>query len=499
VSIEFKDIYKSFGTNQVLKGVSFTVEDGEICALIGENGAGKSTLMNILGGVIKKDSGDIFIDGKKVDFNKPIEAIDCGIAFIHQELNLINDLPIYENMFIGREIKNRNRLLNHKEMLDQTKKIFEDMNINLNPKTMVSDLDVSYKQIVEIARAMMMNARTIIMDEPTTSLTEKEIKRVFEMMLHLKKRNVSIIYISHKLNEIKEICDRYYCLRDGNLVSKGLVSDVSTDDLATFMVGHEFNIKESKKDFVKGEEIFRVENYSKSNIFNDISFKLHKGEILGFTGLLGDGRSELFRSIFGIDKADHGSIFMDKHQINIDNVVDAIDKGIGYLPKNRKENGIIKDMNILENATIVVWPKYAKYGFIDIKLHKKIFREQVKSLRIKLIDETENINNLSGGNQQKVILAKWLATNPKVMILDNPTQGVDVGAKEDIYEIIKNLADHGMGIIILSSEAQEIVRICDRAIVMYHGKIQGEVFKDSLNEHNIMKLATGGNIKSEVG
>lgn len=498
MSIELRDIYKYFGSNEVLKGVNLSVEDGEICALIGENGAGKSTLMNILGGVIKKDSGKILIDGKEVDFNRPIEAIENGISFIHQELNLINDLPIYENMFIGREIKNTSGLLNHKEMYLRTKKIFEDMNINLDPKTMVRDLDISYKQIVEITRAMIMNAKTIIMDEPTTSLTEKEIKRVFEMMLNLKKHKVGIIYISHKLNEIKEICDKYYCLRDGYLVSEGLVREVSTDDLAMFMVGHILDIKENRKEVKLGDEILRVENYSKKNTFNDIDFSLYKGEILGFTGLLGDGRSELFQCICGIDKQDYGKLFIEEELCNIDSVVKAINMGIGYLPKNRKENGIIKDMNILENASIVVWPKYSKRGLINFKLHREIFRDQVKSLRIKMIKETDNINNLSGGNQQKVILAKWLATNPKIMILDNPTQGVDVGAKEDIYDIIRNLADKGMGIIVLSSEAQEIVRLCDRAIVMYHGKIQGEVSKDTLNEHDIMKLATGSNIKSEV-
>ncbi|MCF6462595.1 MAG: sugar ABC transporter ATP-binding protein [Epulopiscium sp.] len=495
MKLEMRNIFKSFGSNEVLKDVSISINEGEICALIGENGAGKSTLMNILGGVLKMDSGLIYLDDKEVEFNKPADSLDAGIAFIHQELNLINDLPIYENMFLGREIKTKRGRLDLEKMIKETEKIFEKINVDLNPKTMVRDLDTSYKQIVEICKAIMMNASIIIMDEPTTSLTEPEIERVFNMMRTLKEHGVGIIFISHKLNEVMEICERYMVLRDGKLVAEGEVSQVNTDDLARFMVGYDVRTEQFSRDKSLGDEILRVENLTHPDAFRDISFSVKKGEILGVTGLLGDGRSELFRSIFGAEKFSSGRIYLDGKKINTYSTTQALKEGLGYLPGNRKENGIIKDMNIFENASVVTWPKYAKYGVIDKQKHKEMFGEQIKSLRIKLEKVTDSINSLSGGNQQKVVLAKWLSSNPKVLILDNPTQGVDVGAKEDIYDIILELAEENIAIIILSSEAQEIIRLCDRAIVMYHGKIQGEVSGENMNEHDIMRYATGGELR----
>lgn len=495
MKLEMRNIFKSFGSNEVLKDVSISINEGEICALIGENGAGKSTLMNILGGVLKMDSGLIYLDDKEVEFNKPADSLDAGIAFIHQELNLINDLPIYENMFLGREIKTKRGRLDLEKMIEETEKIFEKINVDLNPKTMVRDLDTSYKQIVEICKAIMMNASIIIMDEPTTSLTEPEIERVFNMMRTLKEHGVGIIFISHKLNEVMEICEKYMVLRDGKLVAEGEVSQVNTDDLARFMVGYDVRTEQFSRDKSLGDEILRVENLTHPDAFRDISFSVKKGEILGVTGLLGDGRSELFRSIFGAEKFSSGRIYLDGKEINTYSTTQALKEGLGYLPGNRKENGIIKDMNIFENASVVTWPKYAKYGVIDKQKHKEMFGEQIKSLRIKLEKVTDSINSLSGGNQQKVVLAKWLSSNPKVLILDNPTQGVDVGAKEDIYDIILELAEENIAIIILSSEAQEIIRLCDRAIVMYHGKIQGEVSGENMNEHDIMRYATGGELR----
>jgi ribose transport system ATP-binding protein len=494
MKIEMKNIVKSFGSNQVLKDVSFTLNGGEICALIGENGAGKSTLMNILGGIYKMDSGAIFLDGKKVEFNTPAESLEAGIAFIHQELNLINDLPVYENMFLGRELKNKRGRLDLEGMIRETEEVFRQMNVNLDPKTMVRDLDASYKQIVEICRAMMMKASIIIMDEPTTSLTEPEIKRVFNMMRTLKDYGVGIIFISHKLGEVMEICERYMVLRDGNLVAEGKVSEVTTDDLARFMVGHDIKTKQVLRDKNLGNEVLRVERLTHKTAFRDISFSVKAGEILGVTGLLGDGRSELFQSIFGAESILSGKIYLDGKEIKITSTVQALNEGIGYLPRNRKENGIIKDMDILENASIVTWPKFAKRGVIDWPKHNEIFRQQVKGLRIKMSKNTDSINSLSGGNQQKVLLAKWLSANPKLLILDNPTQGVDVGAKEDIYDIILNLAKEKIAVVVLSSEAQEIIRVCDRALVMYHGAIQGEVSGKTMNEHDIMRLATGGKL-----
>ena len=490
--IEMKKINKSFGSNVVLKDVSITIKNGEICALIGENGAGKSTLMNILGGVHKMDSGEIFIDGRKVHFNTPADSLNSGIAFIHQELNLVNDLPIYENMFLGRELKSKWGHLNLEKMLEETKAIFQRMNIDLNPKTMVRDLDASYKQIVEICKAILMNASIIIMDEPTTSLTEPEIQRVFQMMETLKEHGVGIIFISHKLNEIISICSRYMVLRDGQLVAEGQVKDVTTNDLARFMVGYTINTDQLRRTIQIGEEILKIQNLTHVKAFRNISFSVRKGEILGITGLLGDGRSELFQSIFGAEPVLSGQIFLNGKEVRVQSTEQALRLGIGYVPRNRKENAIIKDMSIAENAAIVTWSLFSKWGIIDKNKHAEIFSAQRKQLAIKLQEISDGIHSLSGGNQQKVVLAKWLAANPQILILDNPTQGVDVGAKEEIYSIILKLAEEGIAVVVLSSEAQEIIRLCDRAFVMYHGEIQGEVSGDEMTEHTIMQLATGG-------
>lgn len=492
--IEMKNIKKSFGSNDVLKNVSFTLKGGEICALLGENGAGKSTLMNILGGVHQMDSGSITLDGKQVKFTTPAQSQEARIAFIHQELNLINDLSIYENMFLGREIKTKRGRLDLERMIHETEEVFKQMNVHLDPKTMVYDLDASYKQIVEICRAMMMKASIIIMDEPTTSLTDQEIERVFTMMRTLKDNNVGIIFISHKLNEVINVCERYTVLRDGQLVAEGNVNEVTTGDLARYMVGYEVRTDSLLREKKLGMEVLRIEGLTNNHDFRNINFSIKAGEILGVTGLLGDGRSELFQTIFGVDKPSSGKVFLNGKEVTINSTTQAINEGIAYLPRNRKENGIVKDMNIIENVSIVTWPKFSKRGIIYTQKHEKEFEKQRKALRIKMGKMTDSINSLSGGNQQKVVLAKWLLAGPKLLILDNPTQGVDVGAKEDIYDMILKLAEENIAIIVLSSEGQEIIRVCDRALVMYHGVIQGEVSGKTMSEHNIMSLATGGQL-----
>ncbi len=494
--IEMKNITKAFGTNVVLKDVSITIKGGEICALIGENGAGKSTLMNILGGVHHMDAGEILVDSQRVRFSTPAQSLGAGIAFIHQELNLINDLPIFENMFIGRELKDKRGRLDLARMFKATEEIFGRMDIQVDPGAMVRDLDASYKQIVEICRAIMMDASVIIMDEPTTSLTEPEIRRVFQMMRTLKDQGVGIIFISHKLGEVMDVCQHYVVLRDGELVAEGKVEDVTTNDLTRFMVGHEIKIDKLTRAQRIGQEVLRLENFTHVQSFRDVNLSVREGEILGVTGLLGDGRSALFQTVFGADRASAGKIFLSGAEVKVTSTEQALQMGIGYLPRNRKENGILKDMNVLENASIVTWPLFSTRGVININRHEELFKSQQRELDITLQSVTDAIHTLSGGNQQKVVLAKWLAANPKLLILDNPTQGVDVGAKEEIYEIILKLAEEGMAIVVLSSEAQEIIRLCDRALVMYHGQIQGEVLDTTMTEHEIMRLATGGNVEA---
>ena len=492
MNLSMKGIVKSFGANDVLKAVDFHLNEGEICALLGENGAGKSTLMNILGGVLPADRGTIELDGTPVAFANPAQSLGAGIAFIHQELNLINDLPVYENMFIGREIKKKSGFLDHAAMYQQTKALFEQMELDIDPGAMVSSLDASFKQIVEIARALMMNASIIIMDEPTTSLTDPEIERVFDMLRTLKAQKVGVVFISHKLREVMEICDRYTVLRDGVMVADGYVKDTTIADIARDMVGHEVRTGGKAGGAKLGEEVLRLEGLTQEPHFRDVHLSVRAGEVVGVTGLLGDGRSELFRTVFGAQGRYQGQIYMHGKPVTVASTQQALALGIGYVPRNRKENGIIKDMNILENGTIVTLPKLTRRGLIDRKRQHEQFDVQRRELRIKMERETDGITSLSGGHQHTVVLAKWLSARPSLLILDNPTQGVDVGAKEEIYEIILRLAAQGVAVIVLCSEAQEIIRLCDRALVMYHGSIRSEVSGETMNEHEMMRLATGG-------
>ena len=491
MTLEMRGICKSFGADDVLKQVDFSLNGGEICALLGENGAGKSTLMNILGGVLPADQGEIRIDGTPVHFHAPVDSLHAGVSFIHQELSLINDLAIYENMYIGRELKTGSGLLDARTMIRNTQEIFDRLGLALDPKAMVRDLDASYKQIVEISRAMMMQASLIIMDEPTTSLTDPEIERVFDMMRTLKNQGVAIIFISHKLKEVMEICDRYTVLRDGNMVAAGPVSEITTEDLARFMVGHDVRTENLRQSRTYGPEILRGEHLEDDAHFHDVSFSVRAGEVLGVTGLLGDGRSELFQAVFGAGPY-RGQLWVEGEPVKIANTRHAIKLGIGYVPRNRKENGIIKDMDIVENGSLVTLSRLSKGGLLNLAQRDAEFEQQMRSLRIKMGKKTDPITSLSGGNQQKVVLAKWLSAQPKVLILDNPTQGVDVGAKEEIYDIILRLAADGVAVIVLSSEAQEIIRVCDRTLVMYHGAIRGDISGADMNEQTIMHIATGG-------
>ena len=490
MALELKRICKSFGSNLVLNNVDFSLADGEIHALLGENGAGKSTLMNILGGVVKADSGQITLDGKPAEISCPADAIKHGIAFIHQELNLINDLSVYENLFIGEEVR-RGAFLNRRKMREEAQKVLAGMGSDISPDALVGSLDAGSKQIVEIARSLLFNARTIIMDEPTTSLGEKEIARVFELMRSLKRRGVSIIFISHKLREVMEICDRYTVLRDGCVAGNGDIRDTDETKLALLMVGHTVSGNEYKREHPLGEVVRDGSHLSSPSYFSDISFSLRRGEILGFTGLLGDGRSQLFQAIFGFIPVTSGEILLYGKAEKIASPHKAASLGIGYVPPDRKENGIIKDLTILENGSIAVYEQIRRLLFTDHARERSLMLENAKALNIKYARLEDSIQSLSGGNQQKVVLARWLSAHSRVLIFDNPTQGVDVGAKEDIYEIICRLAQEGCAIVVLSGEAQEITRLCERAYIMYHGRIAGELKENELNENNIMLLATG--------
>ena len=395
-------------------------------------------------------------------------------------------------MFIGRELKKKSGVLDHKRMIEQTSRVFDRMGLTLDPREMVRNLDASYKQIVEISRALLMDAKIIIMDEPTTSLTDPEIEKVFAILRQLRQQKVGIVFISHKLREVMEICDTYTVLRDGVMVASGSVKDVTTSDLARFMVGHDVRTEKLGSGAQRGEERLSLRGLTQEPHFRNIDLTAYAGEVLGVTGLLGDGRSELFSAVFGAEPMSAGEIRLCGQAVRITSTRQAKRLGIAYVPRNRKENGIIKDMSILENGTIVSWPDLMRRGLLNHEKQRAEFNEEKAALHIKMGGENDTITSLSGGNQQKVVLAKWLSREPKVLILDNPTQGVDVGAKEEIYDIILKLAKEGVSVIVLSSEAQEIIRVCDRALVMYHGEIVGEVSGETMTEHEIMRLATGG-------
>jgi len=496
--LEMKGIRKTFDGVVALKNVNFALNKGEIHGLIGENGAGKTTLMNVLGGVIEPDEGEIIINQKPEKITSPYVSKILGIAFVHQELNVINDLAVYENLFLGSEIMTRWGKLDTKTMQTKTKEILDIMQVKLDPRAIVRDLDTSYKQVVEIAKALLMNAKIIIMDEPTTSLTNVEIEHLFGVMKTLKNNGVSIIFISHKLKEIITVCDTYTVLRNGEVVANGNIhydgNTVSVEELARYMVGRDMLDTSTYKQRGIGDVVLDVKNLTSTNEFRNVSFQLRRGEIIGFTGLLGDGRSELAQCIFGCRDDYSGEIWISGKLYKINHPQKALKQGIGYIPSGRIENGIIKDLSVMENTTIVTLENYSKFQIINHKKEKEDSEKIIKSLNVKVSQLEDPITSLSGGNQQKIVIAKWLLSKPDILICDSPTQGVDIGAKNEIYNILTNLASQNIAIILMSNEPQEIIRICDRAYVMYHGEVRGILERDKITEENIMLLSTGGSL-----
>ncbi|MEH6939864.1 sugar ABC transporter ATP-binding protein [Bacillus sp. JJ664] len=489
-------IEKSFNGIPVLKNVSFQVEKGEIHALLGENGAGKSTLMNILGGVHQPDKGSIHINGIDRKMINPRISQEHGISFIHQELNVVSDLRVYENMFLGSELRNKIGFLKVEEMCSKTSEILAKLGVDINPKEYVRNFDTSYKQLIEISKALLHKSTLIIMDEPTASLAEHEVNRLFDLMKNLKNSGVSIIYISHKLKEIKEICDRYTVLRDGEVVGTGSIENENLDSITKLMVGKSISEDRIVQNRTFGPILLEVKNLTSQRLFNDINFSVRKGEILGFTGLAGDGRTELFESLFGYRKKYTGEIRINNQLVKIDHPRKALVAGMGLVPKDRKENAIIKDLSVIHNMSLSSIGHFENAGFIQEKLEKEKFEYYKNQLNIKVHNPRITIDKLSGGNQQKVIIAKWLEVNTDIIIFDNPTQGIDVGAKQEIYQHIVSLAEQGKAIVILSSEAPEVLKICHNINVMYQGEITARFNGEEATEDEIMSYATGS--KREV-
>ncbi|MRG84804.1 ATP-binding cassette domain-containing protein [Salinibacillus xinjiangensis] len=490
-------IKKSFNQVEVLHGVDFALHKGEIHALLGENGAGKSTLMNILGGVHQPDDGQIILNGQTIKMENPRISQKQGISFIHQELNVVTDLTIYENMFLGSELRNKWGILDVKEMCRQTEEILSKLGVHISPKTYVRDLETSYKQMIEIARSLLRDSKVIIMDEPTTSLTDNEVDRLFELMRSLKSSGVSIIYISHKLKEIQAVCDRYTVLRDGHFVGNGWMKDTDLGQITQLMVGKSVSTEAFHHENKAGDPVLTVKQLTSESLFQNINFEVAKGEVVGFTGLAGDGRTELFESIFGFRKKYDGVIEVNGRPVKINHPKKAVQAGIGLVPKNRKENAIIKDLNVIENMSLSSMGHFEKNGLIHAKHEQKTFYDYKNQLNIKVHDPKVTIDSLSGGNQQKVVIAKWLEVNADIIIFDNPTQGIDVGAKNEIYQHIMNLADQGKAIIVLSSEAPEVLRICDRINIMFQGEITGRFNREDVTEELIMEYATGAKKEAE--
>ncbi|UNL85404.1 sugar ABC transporter ATP-binding protein [Priestia koreensis] len=490
--IKMDNIYKAFGKNKVLEGVDFELKIGEVHALMGENGAGKSTLMNILTGLHKHDQGTIVIDGQERYFQNPKEAEENGVAFIHQELNVWPDMTVLENLFIGKELKSSFGFLKTKEMKALARKQFERLAVSIPLEKEAGECSVGQQQMIEIAKALMTNAKVIIMDEPTAALTEREIEKLFEVIRSLKKEDVSIVYISHRMEEIFTICDRITVMRDGKTIDTKHIPETSFDDVVKKMVGRELTDRFPERTSTPSEVVLEVKGLTKKETFNNISFSVRSGEIVGVSGLMGAGRTEIMRTIFGLDSLDGGEIFINGQKATIKNPHQAVKLGIGFITENRKDEGLILDFSIRENMVLPNLFSFAPKGIIDQKSENDFVELLIKRLLIKTQSAETSAGNLSGGNQQKIVIAKWVGIGPKVLILDEPTRGVDVGAKREIYQLMNELTERGVAIIMVSSELPEVLGMSDRILVIHEGKLTGELSRAEANQEKIMTYATGG-------
>lgn len=487
--LEMTDITKEFPGVKALDKVQLKVRPGTVHALMGENGAGKSTLMKCLIGIYHKSSGKIIYDGKEVDFNTTFESLNAGISMIQQEMIPVSERSVAENVWLGRQPMKNPLMIDHKKMLEDTARLFEQLEVTIAPDVKMKELTVSQKQMVEIVKAVSYNSRIVIMDEPTSSLTSSEVAHLFKIIRQLKSKGVAIIYISHKMDEIFEICDEVTIYRDGHYISSSEITDITMDDLIRQMVGREISNMFPKTGHKIGETILKVDHISSGRMVKDVSFELHKGEILGFAGLVGAGRSETMEAIFGIRKINSGDVYLRGEKVNIKDPEDAVRRGISFLTEDRSAKGIVGIRDISDN---VVLSNLKIYGF-PLK-HNKIKEdvdEYVTKLRVKTPNNQELIKNLSGGNQQKVLVARCLLTNPDIMIVDEPTKGIDVGAKSEIHALISELASQGKAVIMISSEMPEVMGMSDRIVIMHEGKVTGIIGKEDYDQELIMKFATG--------
>ncbi|MEW6979018.1 sugar ABC transporter ATP-binding protein [Bacillus pumilus] len=492
MNIEMHNIHKAFGKNTVLSGVSFDLVTGEVHALMGENGAGKSTLMNLLTGLYSLDQGTIQIDGKETAFKNPKEAEQHGIAFIHQELNVWPDMTVLENLFIGKEIYTKLGLLDTKKMKALAQTQLDRLSVNLSLDQDAGSCSVGQKQMIEIAKALMTDAKVIIMDEPTAALTDREIEKLFQVIESLKKEGVSIVYISHRMEEIFAICDRITIMRDGKTVDTKAIPETDFHEVVKKMVGRELTDRYPKRTPSKGDIVLEVKQATRKGRFQDISFSVKAGEIVGVAGLMGAGRTEMMRSLFGLDPLDKGEIWVHGKKAVIKKPSDAVKLGIGFITEDRKDEGLMLDASIRENIGLPNLDSFSPKGLIDKKNEQDFVDLLIKRLTIKTASSEISARSLSGGNQQKVVIAKWIGIQPKVLILDEPTRGVDVGAKREIYQLMNELTDRGVAMLMVSSELPEILGMSDRVLVIHEGTINGELDQTEATQERIMTLATGG-------
>ncbi len=488
--LEVRSITKEFSGVRVLDNINVTLESGDILGLIGENGAGKSTLMKILNGIYQPTSGSILLDGEPIKLSSPLSAKKHGIAMIPQEFNLIDTLTVFENIFLGNE-ESHGVILNKKHMRQRSSEILKTLHTELNPDTPIRDLSVAQKQMIEIAKALVHNSRLLILDEPTTVLAGEELELLFKLMRELRDKGVCMIFISHKLAEVKEICNKILVLRDGEQIHFGPVKDQNEHDMVRMMVGRDLNQIFPKIIPPQDECIFRVENLNLPGILADINFEVRRGEIVGIAGLMGAGRTELAETIMGLRSRSSGRIFLEDQEIPAGNPRKAVDSGIAYLSEDRQGKGIIMNFDLPQNTTLISLKKYSKRLFIHKNAEEQRARFYQDMFQIKAASIRTQLRFLSGGNQQKVYLGKWMDTEPKILILDEPTRGIDVNAKMEIYKFINNLARDGLPCIVISSELEEILGLCHRILVMREGRIQGKLTRDDCSEEEIMLYATG--------
>lgn len=486
--LDMKQIIKSFNGVEVLHGIDFSLRAGTVHALMGENGAGKSTLMKVLAGVHKCDDGEIWLKGKKTEIQSPRHAQELGIAMIHQELSPVPEMTVAENIFLGREPR-KGLFVDYKKMYTDTEKLLGEMKVRVSPRAKIGRLKVADQQLIEISKAISLNADIIVMDEPTSAITDQEVEILFKTIADLKKKGTGIIYISHKMDEIFRIADDITVLRDGTYVNSWEAKDIDNNTLIKNMVGRELNEIFPKIKVPAKDVVMEVRHFTKENQFEDISFLVREGEILGIAGLIGAGRTELMNAIFGLEKPDSGEVFFEGKKVEIRRPSDAIRHGIAYVTEDRKNEGLVLEMGVGQNITIASMKTLSNGMFIKRQEEKKTIDDQIRALRIKVHSPRQLVGKLSGGNQQKVVLAKWMMKNPKLLILDEPTRGIDIGAKSEIYKLMGEFVEKGNSIIMISSEMPEAMGMSDRILVLSNGRLSGELSREEFAQEDIMKMA----------